>query len=232
MVDTSDLEGLDPFDILDTECKRCSDFFDTLDESGWTKDTRNEGWRIRELLSHFDGVEVYHLACLNDDVKGYIDSFTSRGAKDGNDFNGLAVEDRATKPVGEVLESWRTANAEVRKRMRDLGPQATMSSSVGPYPVDLMAFHICSEYATHGDDMGAPVDPAESEARTAWREKVSLFALKEAEKKVEVEKKDGNYEIKAEGKEVTLSPADFVEAVTARLKTIDLDLQNALRALA
>ena len=107
-----------------------------------------------------------------------------------------------------------------------------MSSSVGPYPVDLMAFHIASEYATHADDMGVDVPGAERESRTAWRAKVSLFALKETDKPVQVEHKDGNYTVRASGKEATLSQADFVEAVTARLKTIDPELQDALRALA
>ena len=42
--------------------------------------------------------------------------------------------------------------------MRELGVGGTMASSVGPYPVDLMAFHIASEYATHADDMDVPID--------------------------------------------------------------------------
>ena len=232
MVDSSDLAGSDPFEILDRESQRCSRFFDEIDEAAWVRDTRCEGWRVREILSHLDGVESYHLACLNDGVKAWADAFRSRGAKDGNDFNDLIVKDRADRSREDLLASWRAANAEVRGRMRELGADGSMSSSVGPYPVGLMAFHICSEYATHADDMDAPIDPAERAGRTAWREKVSLFALKEAEKPVEVEPTDGGYVVRHDGEETTLSAEDFVEAVTARLKTIPPGLQDALRALA
>jgi hypothetical protein len=95
-----------------------------------------------------------------------------------------------------------------------------------------MGFHLASEYATHYDDMDGPLTEADRAARTAWREKVSLFALKETEKDVELVPKDDGYVARAGGKEATLSPADLVEAVTARLKTIDPELQDALRALA
>lgn len=232
MVDKSDLAGLDPFDILDTESERVARFFEGLDDNGWTKDTRCEGWRIRELLSHLAGVETYHLACLNDDVQGWIERGRSLGATDMNSFNNVLVRERADRAAEEVLAEWRTSNAEVRRRMRELGPQATMSSSVGPYPVDLMGFHIDSEYATHADDMDVPIDADERARRTAWREKVSLFALKESEKPVELQRTGEGYVVRAGDKEATLSAEDFVEAVTARLKTIDPELQDTLRALA
>jgi hypothetical protein len=103
---------------------------------------------------------------------------------------------------------------------------------VGPYPIELQAFHLASEYATHADDMDAPVSESEREGRLAWRLAFSRVALEEAEKPVQVESANGNHKVSADGKEATLSDADFVEAVTARLKTIDPALQDALRALA
>jgi hypothetical protein len=95
-----------------------------------------------------------------------------------------------------------------------------------------MAFHIASEYATHADDMDVDVPEQERVARTAWRAQVSRFALEEAEKPVQVDVEGDAYVVKANGKQLTLSASDFVEAVTARLKTIDPDMQEALRALA
>jgi uncharacterized protein (TIGR03083 family) len=232
MVDTSDVADLDPFDLLDIESERVAKFLEGLDEAGWTKDTRCEGWRVRELLSHLDGVEVYHTACLDDSIPQLFEEASKAGAAGMNDFNDWIVRERADQPAADVLSTWREANRTVRKRLRERGRDGTLSSSVGPYPVDLMAFHIASEYATHGDDMKVPVDAAERDARTAWREKVSLFALKETEKPVELEKTDVGYTVRAEGKQAMLSNEDFVEAVTARLKTIDPELQDALRALA
>jgi uncharacterized protein (TIGR03083 family) len=221
---------LDPFDLLDQESERVARFFEQADEKTLARDTRCEGWRVREILSHVDGVEVYHTACLDDTIPALFEQVKNAGAS--GDFNGWAVSQRADKSADEVLASWKVANADVRKRLRERGRDGTLSSSVGPYPVGLMAFHIASEYATHGDDMDVDIPRSEREARTAWRAKLSKFALEESGKPVEFEEKDANYVVRAAGKEITLSPHDFVEAVTARLKTIDAELQEALRALA
>ena len=235
MVDTSDVADLDPFELLDAESERAARFFETTDEGVWARDTRCEGWRVRELLSHLAGVETYHLACLNDSIQELFAEAAKAGSKDMNSFNDWAVADRANRPREEVLDEWRTKNAEVRRRMRELGRDGTMSSSVGPYPVDLMAFHIASEYATHGDDMDVEVGDDERDSRRAWRAKVSRFALKETEKPVELSQKGDRYVVRSEGNEIELSEHDFVEAVTARLPDdhpIDPQLRDALRALA
>ena len=235
MVDTSDVAGLDAFELLDTESERVARFFETNDEAVWARDTRCEGWRVRELLSHLAGVETYHLACLDDTIQELFQEAAKAGMTDLNSFNDWAVQQRANRSRSEVLDEWRTKNTEVRRRMRELGADATMSSSVGPYPVDLMAFHIASEYATHGDDMDVEIDRSEEDSRRAWRAKVSRFALKESEKPVELTQDGDRYVVRSDDKEIELSEHDFVEAVTARLPRdhpIDQQLRDALRALA
>ncbi len=223
---------LDPFDLLDEESERVARFFEDLSEEKLARDTRCEGWRVREILSHLDGVEVYHRACLDDRVQQLFEEATKAGAKGMNDFNDWLVRDRADKPAPEVRKTWREANLDVRNRLRERGRDGSLSTSVGPYPVGLMALHIASEYATHADDMDVEVPADERDRQTVWRAQVSLFALEEAEKPVEVEPSGSGYVVRAADKELTLSKSDFVEAVTARLKTIDQDLQDALRALA
>jgi uncharacterized protein (TIGR03083 family) len=225
------IADLDPFDLLDAEAERFSRFYDDLDPEKLARDTRCEGWSVRDILSHVDSGEVYHTACLDDRVKAFFEEVKKSGVE-WHGYNDWAVEQRRSESPEDVRARWRKANADVRKRMRERGRDGTMDSSVGPYPVGLMAFHVASEYATHADDMDVPLTDAERDERTRWREKVSKFALAEGEKPVEIEEKDGNYVVRAKGMEVTLSAADFVEAVTARLKTIDPELQDALRALA
>lgn len=232
MVDTSDVDDLDPFELMDAESERLYKFFSSLTDEQWTPDTRCEGWRRREIVSHLAGGDTYHTACLDDSVSELFAEGARNGATDGDSFNAWMVEQRADRSAQDVLDEWWRLNSDVRKRMRELGRDGTMSSSVGPYPVGLMGFHLSSEYATHYDDMDGPLTDADRDARTAWREKVSRFALKENEKPVELEQTPDGYVARSGGKEVTLSPYEFVEAVTARLKTIDLDLQKALRALA
>lgn len=232
MVDTSDVADLDPFDLMDAESERLHRFFSSLSEEEWTPDTRCEGWRRREIVAHLAGGDTYHTACLDDTISDLFAEGARNGATGGDSFNAWMVNKRADRSAQEVLDEWWRLNSDVRKRMRERGRDGSMSSSVGPYPVDLMGFHLASEYATHYDDMDGPLTDDEREARTVWRDKVSRFAIKEVQKPVEIEERGDNYVVRASGKEAKLSRYDFVEAVTARLKTIDQELQDALRALA
>lgn len=232
MVDTLDVADLDPFDLMDAESERLHRFFSSLSDEEWTPDTRCEGWRRREIVSHLAGGDTYHTACLDDTISDLFAEGARNGATGGDSFNAWMVSKRAEQSASETVDEWWRLNSDVRKRMRERGRDGTMSSSVGPYPVGLMGFHLASEYATHYDDMDGPLTDDEREARTVWRDKVSRFAIKEVQKPVEIEERGDNYVVRAAGKEAKLSRYEFVEAVTARLKTIDQELQDALRALA
>ena len=234
MVDTKDVAGLDALALMEQEADRCARFFASADEQTWMRETRCEGWDVRDLLAHFAGVETYHLACLDDDIAHLFEEAAKDGVADVHGFNDWVVRVRRERPRDEVLDEWRTKNDEVRRRMRELGPNATMGSSVGPYPVDLMAFHIASEYSTHADDMDVPLGDGEHDPRTAWRARVSRFALKERESPVMVEQRGNTYVVTLGGKSATLTEHDFVEAVTARATKAELDpeLRKALVALA
>lgn len=226
---------LDPFGLLDTESDRVASFFAAIDEAGWSRPTRCEGWRVRELLSHLAGVETYHLACLDDSIAELFEDASKAGVTDVHSFNAWAVQIRGERPRKEVIDEWRTKNGEVRRRMRDLGRDGSMSSSVGPYPAGLMAFHVASEYATHADDMAIEIAPAERASRTAWRKKVSRFAIEETEKPVEIEERDGEVVVRLDEKEALLNDDELVEAVTARLPDdhpIDAELREKLISLA
>jgi uncharacterized protein (TIGR03083 family) len=231
-MDTSSLKSFDPFNLMDVESNRLFDFFASLDEKGWAESTRCEGWRRREIVSHLAAGETYNRACLDDKVQQLFEDYGKKGATDMNSFNDVTVKERADRTADEVLAEWRGANDYTRDEMRKRGRDGTIATSVGPYPIELQAFHLASEYATHADDMGVPISDADKAKQLGWRLAFSKVALEEAEKKVELTPSQGTITVKAGDKEATLSEADFVEAVTARLKTIDPELQDALRALA
>jgi uncharacterized protein (TIGR03083 family) len=227
------VSDLDPFDLLDVESERCARFFESPPD--WDVMTRCEGWNVRDLLAHVGGVELYHTACLDDALGALFEEMGKKGATDVDSFNNITVEESRSKPVEELLAAWKSRNADVRRRLRERGRDGTLASSVGPYPVGLMAFHIASEYATHADDMGVAIRESEQPARTAWRAKVSEFAVEEAEKPATFEARDGSHVVKVGDKEAVLSDEDFVDAVTARLPSdhpIDPAIRDALRALA
>ena len=158
MVDTSDINDLDPFELMDRESERLYKFFSSLTDEEWTPDTRCEGWRRREIISHLAGSDTYHTACLDDAVKDLFEEAGEAGATDLDAINAWQVGKRGDRSAKEVLDEWWRLNSDVRKRMRERGRDGSMSSSVGPYPVGLMGFHLFNEYATHYDDMDGPVD--------------------------------------------------------------------------
>ena len=87
------------------------------------------------------------------------------------------------------------------------------------------AFHLASELATHGDDIGAPALPGSDE----WRPRFAVFAVSEAKPDVTVELQPGTARVTADGREVTLTTDDLVAAANGRLPA-DHPLDPALRA--
>ncbi|MEO3890090.1 maleylpyruvate isomerase N-terminal domain-containing protein [Nonomuraea sp. B5E05] len=229
------LKDYDPFDILDAEAARLDRFFSGLDEAGWSSPSRCDGWSVRDVLGHLAGEELYNHACLDGTVQDLLTRLSAEGVSGYNDFNEWSVRRCRELPVGEVLEEWRVKNGETRRRMRELGPDALLDTMAGPYPNGLQAFHYDSEYATHADDVGAPVSAGEAEGRTAWRVAVGRFVLAEQEAEVQVEQAAGQIRASVDGVAATLSPARFVEATVGRLPAssgVDPRVVAALRCLA
>jgi uncharacterized protein (TIGR03083 family) len=232
LADASRLAPFDPFDIMDEECARIEAFFASRDDAGWKQDTRCEGWDVRDLLAHLASVEAYNRACLDEKVQDLFAEAEKAGAAGMNEFNAWQIDIRRDRSAADVLDEWRNGNEYFRTEMRKRGRDGSLETSVGPYPAELQAFHLGAEYATHADDMDVPVPESARDARLAWRKAFSLFGLEEAEKDVTVESSGADNVVRAGDKEITLSDHELVEAVTARLKTIDESWQDALRALA
>ncbi|SDQ31824.1 maleylpyruvate isomerase family mycothiol-dependent enzyme [Thermostaphylospora chromogena] len=229
------LDDLDPFDIFDAEAVRLDRHFATLDEEAWNRPSRCAGWSVRDVLAHLAGEELYNHACLDGDVRGFTAMLEREGLTGYEDFNEWCVRQRRDLPVEQVLAEWREKNGETRARMRALGRDAELQTSVGMYPVGLQTFHYCSEYATHADDVGAPVAERERDERTLWRAKVGLFALAERGSPVRVEPTPAGVLVHAFGDTASLTAAEFVEATVGRLPAghpLDGRMRSTLRVLA
>jgi uncharacterized protein (TIGR03083 family) len=226
MTDQSELEGLDPFDLLDIEGARVERHF--LGSPDWDRPSRCEGWTTRDMLSHLAGVEDYNRACLDDDVQSLFARAAENKATDLDSFNAWLVELYGSMPTEVVIDQWRTANAAFRQEVRARGRDGSMTTSVGAYPVWLQTFHLAQEYATHADDMGAAVDEAERQSRAAWRARFARFAIAEQEKMVEIEATGGRNRVRAGSDEADLSDEELIEASQGRLPP-DHPLSPALR---
>ncbi|MGI5153697.1 maleylpyruvate isomerase family mycothiol-dependent enzyme [Microbispora sp. CA-102843] len=232
-----ELAGLDPFDIFDTEAARLDRFFSSLDEDGWNRPSRCDGWTVRDVLAHLAGEELYNHACLDDDIDGFYELLEHEGVRGGFDgFNDWCVRKRHGLPVEQVLDEWRAKNRETRRRMRALGRDGTLHTSAGPYPAGLQTFHYDSEYATHADDVGAPVTADEAGDRLDWRVRVGVFVLEEQGSKARVERACGRLQAQVDdGLTADLTPEEFVDATVGRLPAehpLDARVRGALRCLA
>lgn len=216
MTEDHDLVGLDPFDLLDSEAARLASFFSGVDDEGWVRPSRCEGWTVRDVLGHLAAAEEYHHACVDGTVAALITQYFERGAADVDAFNVLGIADRAVMPPDEVLDEWTTANAESRRRFRERG-DGTVDTSVGDYPCRWQAFHVASELATHADDVWMPVADGERDDRRAWRAHFSRFALAEAKPNLAIEVVDGRTVVSDGTTKVDLDDDELCEAVAARL---------------
>jgi uncharacterized protein (TIGR03083 family) len=228
----TELPGYDPFAIFDAEAARLDRFFGSLEGGAWLRPSRCAGWSVRDVLAHLAGEEAYNHACLNGDLDGFFAWLRREGVtgQGFGEFNQWCVSSRQQVPVREVLAEWRAASNQTRWRMRLLGQAGTLQTSAGPYPAGLQALHYSSELATHADDVGVPVSPAEEEARTGWRAAFGAFALREQDRPVTVEKPDGTVRTSYQGHDAELSAHDFVEATVCRLAD-DAQVPVPLRAV-
>lgn len=232
----AELAELDPFDLFDAEAERLERQFSRLDETAARQPSRCAGWSVRDVLAHLAGEEAYNHACLDGTVEELFARLERAGVGGGlAGFNEWTVQQRRDRPLAEVLAEWREANQQTRRRMRERGRDAVLATAAGPYPVGLQTFHYASELATHADDAGVPVDPAEAAGRTRWRAAVGRFVLVEQGRPVQVVPAGTDLEVRGDGVTAVLSAPDFVEATVARLPAghpLDERLRTALACLA
>ncbi|HEV7897263.1 MAG TPA: maleylpyruvate isomerase N-terminal domain-containing protein [Planosporangium sp.] len=222
-----------PFDLLDAEMVRLDHFYAGLADPGWREPTRCAGWDRKDLLAHLCGVEDYTRACLHDTLDDYLAEVKASGGYAR--YNDVVVRARADDPPDKLLAEWRAKAADNHRRLRERGPDATMTTSVGPYPLVRQSFYLACEKAIHADDAGVPVSAGERSGRLAWRATFGLQALGESAPQVRVEGGDGSYTVTLKDTSATLSEEDFVEATSGRLPAdhpVPAEVRGALAVLA
>jgi uncharacterized protein (TIGR03083 family) len=232
MTDDRDLDGLDPYDLMDTEAGRLDRHFAGLDEAAWSRPSRCDGWSVRDVLAHLVASEQYNAACLDGRVAEFLATLGARGATDLPSANELGIRDLDDRSTEQLIAEWRTANRRTRTgfRERDGGD---VDSSIGAYRARWQAFHLAFELAVHADDIGVPVTSAEADARLAWQTRFGRFALKELNKDLEIEVGDGITRVRGDGLDLEVADPVFVAAVAARIgedSPLDADARAVLSA--
>ena len=234
-MDAAALAGLNPFGIFDVEAARLDHFFGGLDAAGWSRPSRCAGWSVQDVLAHLAGEELYNHACRNENLDGFRAMVRAAGITGGfNDFNPWCVRQRRDLPAAEVLADGGGQRGDPAPD-GDAGPGRAAGDRDGPYPVGLQAMHYSSEYATHADDIGAPVAPGEEPGRTAWRVSFGRYALDEQNSPAKILPGRSTMTVQLGDVTAELTPEDFVEATVGRLPDgypLDPALRDALRCLA
>lgn len=226
-------EGLEPFRLLEVEQLRLEHFLAGLNASGWETATDCAGWRRREMVAHLAGGEVYNQACLDDRLGELLAEAGAAGVTDVDSFNAWQVGLRAGRPADEVLDEWRNAAADVRRRLAELGSEGTLTTMVGPYPVGAQAFHLAFEAAIHGDDVQIPVGDGEAGARRAWMAGFCAWSLVEDGRPVEIARENGGIRARSteDGQEAVMDDAAFIAHFAGRRiePSLPASLAGALR---
>lgn len=217
MADTSELEGLDPYQLQDVESARIAAWVQTLDEEALALPSACEGWSRRDVLAHLLATEEYHRACLDGTVAELMQRLMSTGATSLDQINALGVAAHEDEPTDEVLVSWEEQNARSRAGFRAADGK-DIDSSIGAYPGRAQAFHVAWELAVHADDMDAPVRDDESDARAEWMAAVSRFALTEVKGDISVDRRGEDYIVRRGETEAIFDRAAFIAGVSGRVE--------------
>jgi uncharacterized protein (TIGR03083 family) len=185
-MDWRHLDDLNPFDLFDAESERLMRCFASLDQGGWVSPTPYLDWTRRDVLAHLAGLETYYQACLDARVGRFVTRLVRAGVDLGPEahrglglgsFGEWSVEQRRTQPAGEILGEWRRRNQNTRRRLRQTGRNRAVQTVAFSALVGRYTFYCAAEYATHADDVGAPVLETEQSSRTQWRARVGLAAV-------------------------------------------------------
>ncbi len=218
MPDDSLLEGLDPHDAWDREAARIEAHLagQADDDPAWARPSRCAGWSVRDVLAHLLAGEDYHAACLAGGVEEFLGSLSARGATDLAGFNDLGIRALADRSPSQLLEVWRTRDAQSREGFRSRG-DGTVDTSVGDYPARWQAFHVATELAVHADDIAVPDDASDRAVRRAWRLPFARFALNEVHTELSAEvTSPGRVRVQGDGLDVELDDDTFLLAVDGR----------------
>lgn len=195
------------------EAHRLEAFLADLDEAGWQAPTRSEGWRCQDVVAHLASGEEYNEACF-DGTLDRVDVF-----EDDEQYNVEHVARRRPLTHAEVHAEWLRRQQRAHGMFERSDPAEALITSAGAYPVGLQAWHIYMHYATHNDDIGVPIPPAERAARTLARARFCAYAIEEKGLPHQVVIDDDTARITAGGVTATLPLDEFIDLAAGYRET-------------
>jgi uncharacterized protein (TIGR03084 family) len=149
-----------------------------LDEAGWAKPSRCEGWSVSDVVLHLAQTDEMALASAQGRLAGYLAAAAEAmsGPVDVDAGADQMVANERGRPGAEVGERWRTGAARLRDVLAAGDPHARVDWVAGQLSLRTLATTRLAECWIHtgdvADALGLPpseTDRLEAIARLAWR---------------------------------------------------------------
>ena len=161
-----------------------------LDEAGWERPSRCDGWTVADVLIHLAQTDELAIASLDDRFDDELGAM-AEGLELVSDVDagaGALVAAQRGAAGAEILSRWSAAAAGVRQRLDESDPSRRVRWVAGLLSCRTLAATRLSECWIHTGDVGvsvggvpAPTDRLEHVARLAWRTLPYAFARADRE---------------------------------------------------
>ena len=165
-------------DALAAQHAELADRLSGLDEAGWQRASRCDGWTVTDVVLHLAQTDEMALASLQGRFGELLDSWargfeTADDVDDGADM--LVASQRGGAPA-DVFERWSAGTAALRAAFAATDPHLRVEWVAGTLSAHTLTATRLAECWIHTGDVGvatggvpAPTDRLEHVARLAWR---------------------------------------------------------------
>jgi uncharacterized protein (TIGR03084 family) len=170
---------------LEEQHAELEELLDSLDDVGWQRPTRCEGWDVADVVLHLAQTDELALASVQGDYADGLDVLAGGLEPEGNVDDGAAaiVERERGMPHSALLERWRTGAAALRNALATSDPHRRVVWVSGELATQTLATTRLAECWIHTGDVAEaldveqePTDRLKHVARLAWRTLPYAFA--------------------------------------------------------
>jgi uncharacterized protein (TIGR03084 family) len=151
---------------------------DRLDDAGWQRPTRCEGWTVADVVLHLAQTDELALASAQGQYAEGLNVLAGGLEGQGNVDDGAAatVAHERGLPNAELLERWRTGAAALREALAASDPHRRVGWVTGQLSTQTLATTRLAECWIHTGDVAEALDVVQEQtdrlehiARLAWR---------------------------------------------------------------
>ena len=170
---------------LEAQHSELAALLDPLDDAGWQRATRCEGWTVADVVLHLAQTDELACASAQGQFAEGLDALAGGLDRQGNVDDGAAaiVAHERGLPHDALLERWRSGAAALRDALAASDPHQRVGWVIGQLSMQTLATTRLAECWIHTGDVAealgvvqVPTDRLEHVARLAWRTLPYAFA--------------------------------------------------------